>query len=60
MWLTDEEVEALTRRQRPTAQARVLLQSGIPFRMVDGRPIVEKGIVVKSEPRPQVRHLPRA
>jgi hypothetical protein len=42
MWLTDKQLERLTRRKRPQAQAQVLREAGIPFDMVDGRPIVAK------------------
>lgn len=60
-WLTDPELRFLTNRRRPSAQARVLRAAGIPFRMIDGRPIVERGAVVASQDsRPQVRILPRA
>lgn len=39
-WLSDKEVARLTRKKRPSAQIRVLVDAGIPFRVVDGRPIV--------------------
>lgn len=42
MWLTDNELERLTRRKRPKAQAEVLRRAGIPYTMVDGRPVVLK------------------
>lgn len=42
MWLTDKQLERLTRRKRPRAQAQVLREAGIPYSMVDGRPIVAK------------------
>ena len=60
MWLNEQQVADLTRRKRPSAQMRVLAESGIPFRQVDGRPIVEAANVVISAPQPKVRHLPRA
>lgn len=40
MWLTDKEVQRLTRKKRPSAQARVLAEAGIEYRMVDNRPLV--------------------
>ena len=40
IWLTDKQLEAYTRRKRPSAQAQVLREAGIPFRIVDGRPMV--------------------
>jgi hypothetical protein len=40
VWLTEQQIEKLTRRKRPSAQIRVLAQDGIPFRVVAGRPIV--------------------
>lgn len=40
MWLTERQLEKLTRRKRPTAQATILREAGIPYSMVDGRPIV--------------------
>lgn len=42
MWLTEKQVERLTRRKRPTAQAEVLREAGIPYNMIDGRPVVMK------------------
>jgi hypothetical protein len=41
-WLSDKEVARLTRKKRPTAQIRVLEESRIQFRVVDGRPIVPR------------------
>jgi len=49
MWLTDKQLEALTRRKRPSAQAQVLLEAGIPFDMVDGRPVVLKDSLSRRE-----------
>lgn len=49
MWLTEKQLEALTRRKRPTAQADVLRQAGIPYDMVDGRPIVLKDSLSRRE-----------
>jgi len=39
-WLTDEQVEALTRRKQPAAQMRELNRAGIAFDEVAGRPVV--------------------
>lgn len=49
MWLTEKQLEALTRRKRPTAQAAVLREAGIPYDMVDGRPIVLKDNLSRRE-----------
>ena len=51
MWLTDKEVERLTRRKRPSAQAQVLREAGIPYSMVDGRPIVLKDSLHREKPK---------
>lgn len=42
MWLTEKQLERFTRRKRPSAQARVLREAGIPYDLVDGRPVVLK------------------
>jgi len=57
MWLTEQEVADLTRRVKPAAQARVLLKVGIPFRMVDNRPIVLRSDIETAvrPQRPQVK-----
>ena len=61
MWLSEQEVEELTRRKRPKAQMRVLADAGIPFKKVDKRPVVEReNVLASSAPQPKVRHLPRA
>ena len=39
-WLTDEQVESLTRLKQPAAQMRELKRAGIPFDEVAGRPVV--------------------
>jgi hypothetical protein len=36
MLLTEKELERLTRRKRPSAQAQVLREAGIPYSMNDG------------------------
>ncbi len=46
--LTDEELTQITRRVRPTAQARVLRESGIPFRIVAGRPLVARTALIET------------
>jgi hypothetical protein len=50
IWLSDKEVERLTRRQRPKAQAGVLREAGIAYSMVDGRPVVLKDSLAKEKP----------
>ena len=57
MHLTDKQVAALTRRKQPAAQARVLLDAGIPFRMVDKRPVVRSDYDAQNHrpPEPQLR-----
>lgn len=40
MWLSEEQLTALTKRKRPSAQIRQLAADGVPFRVVAGRPIV--------------------
>lgn len=49
MWLSDKQVMKLTRRKRPSAQRRVLVEAGIPFDMVDGRPMVLKDSLSQKE-----------
>ena len=46
--LDEGEVAAITRRKRPTAQARVLRESKIPFLMIDGRPVVSRAALVET------------
>lgn len=40
LWLTERQITELTRHSQPAAQIRMLVRSGIPHRVVDGRPIV--------------------
>lgn len=48
-WLTPEEVEDLTARQRWTAQCRMLAEMGVPFRPnAVGRPLVEREAVLST------------
>ena len=55
MWLTDRQIEALTRRKRPRAQAQVLRDAGIPYDLVDGRPVVLKdSLSHRSKPKGQL------
>lgn len=52
MWLSEKEVEKLTRRKRPKAQEQVLREAGIPYSVVDGRPIVLKdSMLQESKPK---------
>ncbi len=51
MWLTEREIARLTRRKRPTAQAEVLREAGIPYVVVDGRPIVLKDSLYREKPK---------
>jgi len=51
MLLTDKELERLTRRKRPSAQAQVLREAGIPYWMVDGRPVVLKDSLFREKPK---------
>ena len=54
LWLSPEELEELTQRKQPAAQARVLSNSvpPIPYIMVDGRPIVRRSEVFGSDNPP--------
>lgn len=56
MWLSEQEVQSLTRRKRTSAQIRVLVEAGIPFLLVDGRPIVVKTHVSPASEK-RVRRL---
>jgi len=49
VWLTDKQLEKLTRRKRPRAQASVLREAGISFDMVDGRPVVLKDSLSRNQ-----------
>lgn len=55
MWLSKEQVEELTQRKRYSAQIKVLVESGIPFKVVAGRPIVVEKALYESEKK--VRRL---
>lgn len=60
-WLTEEQLERLTKKKRPSAQAEELRRAGVPFRMVAGRPIVLIQSLSPAQkadaPRPQVKRL---
>lgn len=57
-WLTDEEIKELTGRTKLSAQRRVLIRNHIPFREVDGRPVVlRESLGITSPDRPRVRKL---
>lgn len=51
MWLTEKQVERLTRRKRPSAQIEVLHEAGIPYVVVDGRPVVMKDSLHREKPK---------
>lgn len=51
MWLTERQIARLTRRKRPSAQAEVLREAGIPYQMVDGRPVVLKDSLYREKPK---------
>jgi hypothetical protein len=55
VWLTDKQLKKLTRRKRPSAQALILRDAGIPYSMVDGRPTVVSDQIVpraiKAKPK---------
>ncbi len=46
--LTEQEVVEITRRARPSAQARVLKEAGIPFRLIAGRPVVAREALLET------------
>lgn len=50
-WLSERQLIALTRRRQGAAQIRVLKEAGIPFRVVDSRPIVLAADVAPGEGR---------
>lgn len=51
LWLTERQVARLTRKKRPSAQAQVLREAGIPFVMIDGRPVVMESALSPSRPQ---------
>lgn len=57
MWLSDEEIRVMTRRVKPSAQKRVLEGDGIPYRMVDGRPMVLRSDVMPQRRRREAVRL---
>lgn len=46
--LTEQELQDITRKVRPSAQARVLSEAGIPFRMIAGRPMVARAALIET------------
>ena len=48
-WLTERRMVDLTRKRRPSAQIRVLREAGIPYRVVDGRPVVLERDIATSQ-----------
>lgn len=58
-WLSPEEVQELTARQRWSAQCRQLAVMGVPFRPnAVGRPLVERDAVLKSAQKPKAKRGP--
>lgn len=60
MWLTDKQLEELTKRKQIKAQVAVLVRDEVPFKMVAGRPVVMARAlepVQQSATRPRVRKL---
>jgi uncharacterized protein DUF4224 len=58
-WLSPEEVEELTARQRYTAQCRQLAAMGVPFRPnAIGRPLVARDDVLKPAPKARKKPTP--
>ncbi len=51
MFLTESQIEQLTRRKRPSAQIRELAKAGIRFRVVSGRPVVVERDLAAPETR---------
>jgi len=60
MWLSPKQLEDLTGKKRPSAQMRELARSGIPFKVVAGRPIVVQDALyeeVSRRPRFTTPHV---
>jgi hypothetical protein len=57
LWLSPDEVEELTARQRWAAQCRALARMGVPFRPNGvGRPLVERSAVTTAtKPKPKAQ-----
>lgn len=54
MWLTEKQVQELTKKKRPSAQIRVLVEAGVPFQVIAGRPIVvASDLKSRDEKRPR-------
>lgn len=59
-WLSEDQLHRLTGKKRAADQIKVLVQDGVPFRTVGGKPIVVVSAlspVAQSETRPKVRKL---
>lgn len=48
MFLTEEEVETLTKKRQPAAQARALREVGVPYLMISGRPVVARAVLMDT------------
>lgn len=46
--LTEQEIQALTRKVRPSAQIRALREAGIPHKVVAGWPVVARQALVDT------------
>lgn len=55
MWLSESQVQDLTKKKRPSAQIRVLVESSIPFQVVAGRPIVVASDLEQSREKRRFR-----
>ena len=58
MFLTETELAALTKRQRPSAQARVLVHLGVPFLTRPDGTLVVLAAHVQPEAKP-AKHEPK-
>lgn len=59
-WLSEEQLESLTKRKQASAQVKELARAGIPFCMVADRPVVflqDLSAVRQSSEKPRVRRL---
>ncbi|MFA0812450.1 DUF4224 domain-containing protein [Microbulbifer epialgicus] len=60
-WLTDAQLEELTKKKRAKSQAEELRKAEIPFRMIGGRPVVLVQSLAPMQqsgiPRPTVKRL---
>ncbi len=54
LFLSRDEIETLTGRERPKAQIKQLVRQGIPHKLnAAGRPIVLREILVSSKSKPK-------